>query len=65
MAVYAPSPLGKPLTVPTLLPPAEIEARFRAVMLDVESRLANGERAVPIGVLSADDRDTWAKVCTL
>lgn len=46
-----------------LLSPGEIEARFRAVVLDVETRLANGEKAFPIGVLSADERDRWANVC--
>ncbi|KDR78870.1 hypothetical protein GALMADRAFT_244504, partial [Galerina marginata CBS 339.88] len=40
--------------------PGEIEARIRAVVLDVETRLANGERALPVGVLSADERDRWA-----
>jgi carnitine O-acetyltransferase len=42
--------------------PGEIEARIRAVVLDVETRLQNGEKAVPIGILSADDRDRWSKV---
>ena len=42
--------------------PREIESRIRAVVLDVETRLQNGEKAVPIGVLSADDRDRWSKV---
>lgn len=47
---------------PRLFSPGEIEARIRAVALDVESRLAAGERPVPIGLLSADQRDKWAKV---
>jgi len=42
--------------------PKEIEARIRAVILDVEERLAHGERAFPIGVLSGDNRDCWADV---
>ncbi|KAG6813949.1 hypothetical protein H0H92_005204 [Tricholoma furcatifolium] len=46
--------------IPQLLSPREIAIRIRAVVLDVEQRLANGEKALPIGVLSADDRDTWA-----
>lgn len=50
---------------PILLSPGEIETRLRAVVLDVEMRLANGEKALPIGVLSADERDRWAKVCVL
>ena len=42
--------------------PREIETRIRAVVLDVEQRLASGERALSVGVLSADDRDAWAAV---
>ncbi|KIK10045.1 hypothetical protein K443DRAFT_47 [Laccaria amethystina LaAM-08-1] len=45
---------------PVLMSPKEIEARIRAVILDVEDRLARGERAFPIGVLSGDNRDCWA-----
>lgn len=40
----------------------EIEIRLCQVVRDVEKREAEGERAVPIGVLSADGRDRWAKV---
>jgi hypothetical protein len=39
-----------------------IEERLRAIVRDAEARLANGEKAVPVGVLSADQRDIWAKV---
>jgi hypothetical protein len=46
----------------TLVNVIEIETRLRAVVKDVEARLERGERAIPIGVLSADDRDVWAKV---
>ncbi|PPQ99150.1 hypothetical protein CVT24_009340 [Panaeolus cyanescens] len=46
---------------PALFSPGEIEARIRSVALDVESRLAAGEKPVPIGLLSADERDKWAK----
>jgi len=45
-----------------LFTPGEIETRLRAVILDVENRLANGEKALPIGALSADERDRWAEV---
>lgn len=48
---------------PTLKSVSEIDAQIRAVVLDVEQRLASGEQAVPIGILSADDRDKWALVC--
>ncbi|KAF9525641.1 acyltransferase ChoActase/COT/CPT [Crepidotus variabilis] len=61
VVVYAPPSPNDASSSPTLLPPGEIEARFRAVVLDVESRLAKGEKALPVGVLSADDRDNWAK----
>ena len=36
--------------------PGEIETRIQAVLLDVETRLQNGEKAV------FDDRDYWSKV---
>ncbi|TFK21193.1 acyltransferase ChoActase/COT/CPT [Coprinopsis marcescibilis] len=55
--VYHP-PIG--LELPVLISPREIEARLRSVVLDVEERLAKGEKAFPIGVLSADNRDKWA-----
>jgi hypothetical protein len=51
--------------VPLLLEPHEIEARISAVVLDVEHRLSKGKTAFPIGVLSADDRDCWAKASPL
>jgi hypothetical protein len=48
--------------MPALLKPHEIESRINAVVLDVEQRLSEGQKAFPIGALSADDRDCWAKV---
>jgi len=45
----------------TCLGVMEIEKRIRAVVEDVEMRLGRGEKAVPVGVLSSDDRDIWAK----
>ena len=62
VVVYEP-PVGD--SPPKLSLPGEIEVRLRAVVLDVEMRLQNNERAVPIGVLSADNRDRWTKVNTL
>ena len=47
--------------MPLLLEPWEINARIQAVVLDVAERLARGETALPIGALSADDRDHWAE----
>ncbi|KIL67534.1 hypothetical protein M378DRAFT_122548 [Amanita muscaria Koide BX008] len=54
-------PPDSPSSLPRLMGPGEMEAQIRAVVLDVERRLASGETAVPIGILSADDRDQWAK----
>ncbi|EMD31314.1 hypothetical protein CERSUDRAFT_163178 [Gelatoporia subvermispora B] len=39
----------------------EIGRRLNAVVDDAEKRLARGEKAVPVGVLTADDRDHWTK----
>lgn len=44
------------------VPAVEIEQRLKAVVKDVEARIESREKAVPVGVLSADERDTWAKV---
>lgn len=52
-----------PNQIPQLKKPHEIESQIQAVVLDVEQRLASGETAIPIGTLSADDRDKWAAVC--
>ncbi|KAG6888425.1 hypothetical protein C0992_008505 [Termitomyces sp. T32_za158] len=51
---------NSPSDIPRLVTPREIATHIRAVVLDVEQRLANGERALPVGILSADDRDAWA-----
>src|SRR5688572_12161661 len=59
ITVYTPP---SPASAMQLLNVLDIERQLRAVVLDVEQRLAKGETAVPIGVLSADDRDNWAKV---
>jgi len=42
--------------------PGVIERRLWSCVRDVERRLASGERAKPIGILSTDDRDQWAEV---
>lgn len=51
MPVYHP-PVGNDL--PVLMTPKDIEGRLQSVVLDVEELLAKGEKAVPIGVLSAN-----------
>lgn len=35
---------------------------LEAVVSDAEQRLLDGEEPISIGVLSADDRDTWSNV---
>ena len=43
----------------------EIEKRLRSIVLDVKDRVSTGEKAVPVSVLTSDDRDIWTKVrCT-
>ena len=39
-----------------------IEQRLRSVVQDATRRIQSDEKAVPVGVLSADHRDRWAKV---
>lgn len=46
-----------------LASPQFIYHRLRSVVADVDTRLKAKEVAFPIGVLSADDRNIWAKVC--
>ncbi|CAA7266960.1 unnamed protein product [Cyclocybe aegerita] len=61
VVVYHPPDPENPKAPLKLLSPGEIEARLRAVVLDVEARLAHGEKAFPVGALSADERDYWAR----
>ena len=42
----------------------EIERRLNSVVADVGARIALGETAVPVALLSADERDRWAEVRT-
>ncbi|KAJ2922360.1 hypothetical protein H1R20_g14739, partial [Candolleomyces eurysporus] len=53
-------PPTSPDSPPILMSPKQIEARLRSLVLDVEDRLARGEKPVPVGILSGDDRDKWA-----
>ncbi|KAI0749339.1 acyltransferase ChoActase/COT/CPT [Daedaleopsis nitida] len=46
---------GEPLS------PASIERKLCAIVRDVESRLAKGESATPVSVLTTDNRDRWAE----
>ena len=48
--------------VPEPLPAAEIERRFAAAVEDVQTRRQSGEEPPKIGLLTADERDTWMKV---
>ena len=45
--------------------PGTIERRLWSCVRDVKRRLASGERAKPIGILSTDNRDQWAEVRSL
>jgi hypothetical protein len=42
--------------------PAAIERQLWSCVRDVQRKLSSGERAKPIGILTTDDRDRWAKV---
>ena len=59
MVYHPPDPSSPHLR---LLEPREIASQLRAIVFDAEQRLAEGERAVPIGILSADHRDRWTEV---
>ncbi|KAL0955000.1 hypothetical protein HGRIS_003925 [Hohenbuehelia grisea] len=68
--VYEVEPQPVPETVPTedsskprltRISARQLERRIAAVVRDVQSRKSLGEIAVPVGILSADHRDTWAK----
>ncbi|KAK4687387.1 hypothetical protein P7C73_g2745, partial [Tremellales sp. Uapishka_1] len=56
--VFASTPVGEvaqPLAV------GEIAARLKAAVEDAKQRKANGEKGIAVGVLTADERDTWMK----
>lgn len=46
----------------TLISPNDMEKRIRSAVWDVGRRMRAGEAAVPVGILSSDERDRWAKV---
>lgn len=46
----------------SLMEPKEIEKRIWSAVRDADAKEASGEKATPIGILTADERDTWAKV---
>ncbi|KIM84067.1 hypothetical protein PILCRDRAFT_6374 [Piloderma croceum F 1598] len=58
-------PTHEPQPTHKRVPPAELERRLRCIARDAAKRLASGERAIPVGVLSSDGRDRWAEVCTV
>ncbi|GFZ49784.1 hypothetical protein JCM24511_07187 [Saitozyma sp. JCM 24511] len=43
------------------LPAGVIEQRIRSAVDDARSRIEAGEQAVKVGILTADERDTWTK----
>ena len=56
------SPAKDHNSYPIPLSPQEIAQNLSAVVRDVRQRRRQGEEATPIGVLTADERDTWTKV---
>lgn len=42
------------------LAPGAIAKRLESIIHDADLRLHSGEEAVPVGVLSSDNRDTWS-----
>jgi hypothetical protein len=55
-------PSSTPRPEPQRISPSELERRLRSVASDAARRLASGEKAFPVGVLSSDGRDRWAEV---
>ena len=49
---------------PTPLPVEQVADNLRAVTADARSRRKQGEEAVRLGILTADERDTWTAVGT-
>ncbi|KAJ7455348.1 acyltransferase ChoActase/COT/CPT [Mycena galericulata] len=54
-------PVYRPTSPPKLLDVQEIETRIRSAVIDAQHRLIDGERAIPIGALTADERDRWTQ----
>lgn len=40
----------------------EINRRIQEIAVDARGRLAAGEKAAPVGLLTSDERDAWAAV---
>lgn len=45
-----------------IIPVRILEQRLLSIVEDASRRLNSGERAVLVGVLTADERDRWAEV---
>ncbi|KAJ7274287.1 carnitine acetyltransferase [Mycena haematopus] len=54
-------PVYEPTSAPKSVSVQEIETRIRSAVIDAQQRLAAGEKVVPIGVLTADERDRWTQ----
>ncbi|KAJ7707599.1 acyltransferase ChoActase/COT/CPT [Mycena rosella] len=52
-------PVYHPTSPLTLVGVQAMETRIRSAVADAQQRLASGEKAVPIGALTADTRDKW------
>ena len=49
-------------TAGTLVAPAALEQQLHAVLRDYHARVSSGEKASPLGIMTTDDRDSWAAV---
>ncbi|KAJ6513136.1 acyltransferase ChoActase/COT/CPT [Mycena sanguinolenta] len=54
-------PVYEPVSAPRPVSVQEIETRIRFAVIDAQQRLAAGHKAVPIGALTADERDRWTQ----
>ncbi len=58
--IFASSSADGAVAEPLLV--AEIERRFADAVQDVRDRRRKGEEPTKVGLLTADERDTWTKV---
>ncbi|WVR07972.1 hypothetical protein IAU60_005015 [Kwoniella sp. DSM 27419] len=56
--IFSPGSDGGP---PEPLPVAEVEKRFQAAIAEAKTRKDGGENPARVGILTADERDTWTK----
>ena len=56
------NPATDPNSYPVPLSPQEIAQNLSGVVRDARQRRRQGEEAARVGVLTADERDSWTKV---